>query len=486
MELRDYIRVARKRWRVVLIATVLALAAATLLTVTTTPVYQATAQLFVSTSGTQDPTSLLQGSNFTQQRVKSYADIVTSQTVLQPVIDGLGLNTTPKDLAEEITADAPLDTVLINVNVNDHSPQQAAAIAQAVAKSFTTTVAELERPTDNSATPVKISVVRQPAVPTSPISPKPLRNIGLGLVLGLLVGFGLALVRELLDTTVKGESDVKAVTEVPVIGGISFDGQATKRPLIVQNDPHSPRAEAFRQLRTNLQFVDAANHPRSIVVTSSVPGEGKSTSAANLAITLAAAGSTVALVEGDLRRPRVADYMGLEGAVGLTNVLIGQASIEDVLQPWGNGRLQVLACGPIPPNPSELLGSQPMDDALRLLEKRFDYVIIDCPPLLPVTDAAVVSRLAGGSIIVAGSGKINRDQLTRALETLEALDARMLGVLLNMLPTKGPDSYAYYGYGYSYESARPTTGKASGPRSRNRERARGRELKRSKEASARP
>jgi capsular exopolysaccharide synthesis family protein len=239
-----------------------------------------------------------------------------------------------------------------------------------------------------------------------------------------------------------------------VLGGIAFDPDAAKRPLIVQNDPHSPRAEAFRQLRTNLQFVDIANHPKSIVVTSSVPGEGKSTSTANLAITLAAAGSTVALVEGDLRRPRVADYMGVEGAVGITNVLIGQATLDDVLQPWGNGRLQVLACGPVPPNPSELLGSQPMDDLLRSLEKQFDYVIIDSPPLLPVTDAAVVSRLAGGAVIVAGSGKVNREQLRRSLEILDAVDVRLLGILINRLPTKGPDSYSYYSYRYDYTSDR--------------------------------
>ncbi len=151
----------------------------------------------------------------------------------------------------------------------------------------------------------------------------------------------------------------------------------------MQADPHSPRAEAFRTLRTNLQFVDAANHPRSIVFTSSLPGEGKTTTAANLAITMAAGGSRVCVVEGDLRRPRLLEYMGLDGSVGLTNVLIGQTDVTDALQQFSDGGLYVLGAGPIPPNPSELLGSTAMEKTLRELESRFDVVIIDTPRCFP-------------------------------------------------------------------------------------------------------
>ncbi|HET8617228.1 MAG TPA: polysaccharide biosynthesis tyrosine autokinase [Actinomycetales bacterium] len=457
MELRDYIGVLRKRWLLVTLLTVLCLAGAAAATFAMTPKYQADTQLFVSTQAGDDASQLLQGSSFSQQRVKSYADIVTSPKVLQPVVENLGLTTNARELAKQVSAEAPLDTVLINVSVRDVSPTRAQQIANAVSKQFIDVVQELEKPQGNGTTPVKVSIVQPAELPQAPVTPNKKLNLALGLLVGLALGVGIAVLRETLDTSVKGESDIKDVTDAPVLGGIAYDSEAGKRPLIVQNDPHSPRAEAFRQLRTNLQFVDAANHPRSIVITSSVPGEGKSTSTANLAITLAAAGSSVVLIEGDLRRPRVAEYMGLEGAVGLTNVLIGQASLDDVLQPWGNGRLQVLACGPVPPNPSELLGSQPMNDALRELERRFDYVIIDCPPLLPVTDAAVVSRLAGGTVVVVGSAKINREQLRRAMETLAAVDANVLGVVMNMLPVKGPDSYSYYAYGYGPD--RPAVGK---------------------------
>ncbi|HEY0693666.1 MAG TPA: polysaccharide biosynthesis tyrosine autokinase [Kribbella sp.] len=449
MDLHDYFRVLRKRWRILGGVAILSLGAAVLATLAASPVYEARAQLFVSTAGSEDATSLLQGSSFTQQRVKSYADIVTSPQVLEPVIKSLGLETTAVELANRIVANVPLDTVLINVTVRDGSPERLAAIASAVASTFSKTVVQLDRPSSRGPAAVKVSVVRIPVVPSAPVLPNPLRNTALGLVLGLVAGFGLALVRDRLDKGVKGERDIQAVTDVPVIGGIGFDSDAPGRPLIVHVDPHSPRAEAFRQVRTNLQFIDVANHPRSIVLTSAMPGEGKSSVAANLAITLAAAGSRTVLVEGDLRHPRLAEYMGLEGAAGLTTVLIGHAQLHDVLQPWGDQRgLDVLTCGPIPPNPSELLASAAMVDLLRELEAHYDHVIIDSPPLLPVTDAAVLSRRTGGAVMVVGVNRVNRDQLGKALEVLQTVGASVLGVVANLLPAKGPDAYMYTHYRY--------------------------------------
>ena len=222
--------------------------------------------------------------------------------------------------------------------------------------------------------------------------------------------------------------------------------------------PSASRAEAFRQLRTNLQFVDIEHPLRSVVVTSSVPGEGKSTTTCNLAITLAQAGLQVILVEGDLRRPRIADYMGMERAVGLTSVLLGRTQLDDALQAWGDGALQVLASGPLPPNSSELLGSQGMQDLLRELENRADIVLIDAPPLLPVTDAAVLGTLTSGLVMLIRSNQTRREQVARAVATVNAVGATLLGGVLNMVPTRGPDSYSYgYGYGYGY-SYKPSAG----------------------------
>ena len=188
-------------------------------------------------------------------------------------------------------------------------------------------------------------------------SPNVLRNLAAGLILGLLLGIAVAIARRLLDTKVRNEADLELVTSVPVLGVVPFDSDAEAHPVVIRDDPLSVRAEAVRRLRTNLQFVEAAEQSRSVVVTSSIPGEGKSTAALNLAASLSDAGLNVVLVDADLRRPSIARYVGLEGSVGLTTVLIGEADLDDVLQPWGESTLRVLPSGQVPPNPSELLGS---------------------------------------------------------------------------------------------------------------------------------
>ena len=467
MELKDYIRVIRKRWQIIVAVTLVVLAGAALATALSPKVYEATTRLFVSTSGSSDSSALLSGSNFTQQRVKSYADVITTPNVLDPVIKELQLKTTAAKLGNQITATVPLDTVLIEVAVQDTNPRVAAEVADAVGRQFTSTVADLESVNKGQSSPVKVTVVSAPTVPIAPISPKPVRNLALGVVLGLLLGLGLALLRDLLDTTIKDEKDCSEVTDSTVIGGIAFDPDASKNPLIVQADPHSPRAEAFRTLRTNLQFVDAASHPRSIVFTSSVPDEGKTTTTANLAITMAAGGARICVVEGDLRRPRLLEYMGMDGSRGLTNVLIGQAGLEDVLQQFADSSVYVVGAGSVPPNPSELLGSAAMIETLRELESRFDVVIIDTPPLLPVTDAAVLSTIAGGTVVVVGAGRVDRDHLAKSLQSLEAVNGRLLGLVLNMIPTKGTDASYYSGYAPKSERA----AKSSRPRAKEREKA---------------
>lgn len=453
MEVRDYLRVLRKSWRLVVSVVLGTLIIAAVVTATTTPVYRATTQLFVSTPG-GNTSDLLQGSSFTQRQVATYADLMTTRAVLQPVIDRLDLGLSASELAKSVSATVPPGTVLIDISVLDTSPEQAATLANEIGGQFTQTVHDLE--SVDGSSPVKATVVEPAEVPQSPVSPSPARNVAVAIALGIVSGLGVALLKDILDTRITSERDVSRVTAATIIGGIAFDREASKHPLIVQADPHSPRAEAFRTLRTNLQFVDAAERPRTLVFTSSMPGEGKTTTTANLALTMAASGSSVVVLEGDLRRPRLLDYMGMEGAVGLTNVLIGEADIEDVLQPFGES-LVVLGAGTIPPNPSELLGSQAMAHLLRYLEERFDCVIIDAPPLLPVTDAAVLAKLADGAIVVVGSKIIKRDHLARALQTLETVDAHVLGLVMNRLPVTGPDAYTYYGEGYRPESdAAPT------------------------------
>ncbi|MEP7334108.1 MAG: polysaccharide biosynthesis tyrosine autokinase [Terracoccus sp.] len=458
MELQDYLRVLRKRWRVISFVTLLVVALAAGITLATTKTYAASTQFFVSTSGNDNVAALQQGNTFTQARVKSYSQLIESPKVLSPVIADLRLDLTPEQLAAKVSSTIPLDTVIIEVTVTDTSAAQAARIADSIAKTFPQTIETIEQVQSGQPSPVKVTVTKGASVEPTPISPKPLRNIALGLVLGLLLGFGAALLRDLLDTSVKGERDLKQVTDRTVVGGIGYDSDAAAHPLIVQVDPRSHRAESFRSVRTNLQFIDVANPPKSIVVTSSVPGEGKSTTAANLALSLAETGQRVVVIEGDLRRPRLLDYLGLEGAVGLTDVLIGRVEVADVLQPVGASGLEVLGAGPVPPNPSELLGSTPMAELIKTLESRYDYVLIDAPPLLPVTDAAVLSTVVDGALVVVGAGIVTREQLRHALDSLDSVNGRVLGLIMNRVQAKDGAS-AYGSYRYDYLS--PGEGKRS-------------------------
>ena len=456
MDFRDYARTLRKRWLLIVSMTILGIGAATAFSLLSTPVYRAETQLFVSAAGGGTGiTDAYQSGLFSQQRVKSYAQIIDSPQVLDPVIERLGLKITAEKLGESVSATAPLDTVLIDVRVDNTSPTRARDLANAIGEEFSSRVKALETPTTGVA-PVAVTVVREASLPTSPVSPRTTINIALGALIGLALGIGIAVLREALDTTVKKVDDLQRITQVATLGMVAYDSDAGKKPLVAHLDPHSIRAESFRTLRTNLQFVDIDRPPRTVVVSSAVAGEGKSTTACNLAITLAQAGIRAVLVEADLRRPKISDYLGIESAVGLTSVLIGRVTVDEALQTWGRSGLAVLASGPIPPNPSELLGSGHMVALLRDLQARFDVVIIDAPPLLPVTDAAVLSRICDGAVLVVRYGKTRRDQLEHTVEALRAVDARILGTVLNMVPTKGADSSGYaYGYGYAARTDRP-------------------------------
>ncbi len=332
---------------------------------------------------------------------------------------------------------------------------QAAAIAQATADSLVESVGGLENPAEGGISPVNLTVITPATAPSQPSAPNMRLNLALGLLVGIALGAGAAVLRTTLDTRVRGESDLRRISDAPILGGISFDTDAQKKPLLTQAPAQSPRAESFRQIRTNLQFAHVSHKSKAVLVTSSLPGEGKSTTATNLAIAIAQAGQSVVLVDADLRRPRVDEYLGLERNAGLTTALIGRADVEDLLQPWGTDELYILTAGQIPPNPSELLGSDAMKQLITRLEQKFDAVIIDAPPLLPVTDAAVLAQEVGGVVLVVGSSKVRLPDLQKSLGNLTMVEADLLGVVFNLLPSKGPDAYAY-SY-YSYDSTEPSS-----------------------------
>lgn len=398
-------------------------------------------------SDTATANDLVQGSSAAQRKVKSYVDVVKSSRVLQPVADDLELDLSPGQLRGMITAESQNNTVLMTITVRDVQAQRAAQIANAVGARFADVVNELERPEAGGPSSVKIATIEPAGAPQSPSSPLTTQNVAFGLLIGLVIGTGAIVFRSSLDTHIYSNLDLESSSKAPVLGNISFNHDAKERPLVVSTDPRSPRAEAFRSLRTNLQFVNLDSSKRCFVITSSMPGEGKTTITSNLGVALSETGASVVMVDGDLRLPRLAETMGLEGAVGLTDVLIGRADIADVLQPWGGRSLFVLPAGRIPPNPSELLGSRAMTGVIDALTESFDYVLIDAPPLLPVTDAAVISKQAGGALLVAASGRTRKAELDNAVRKLDAVRSALLGAILTMTPEKGPEAYGYGRYG---------------------------------------
>lgn len=454
MDLRDYLHILRRSWILIVATTLAGLLVGGAASILTKPTYTADTQLFVAISSSGTVQELQQGNTFSQARVQSYVATVDSPLVLQPAIDALGLTTSPEELASRVKASTDLNTVLIDISVSDTSPVQAAATAQAVANSLIKTIDALEKPKSGGASPVTLSIIKPAIAPGAPSAPNTRLNLIASIVIGLAVGLAAAILRSVLDVRIRGEIDLRRVTNAPLLGGISFDQDAVKKPLLTQAAAQSPRAESFRQLRTNLQFANVAGHAKTVLVTSSLPGEGKSTTATNLAIAMAQSGQSVCLVDADLRRPMVGEYLGLDRNAGLTTALVGAMDVNDLIQPWGDESLYVLTSGQIPPNPSELLGSDAMAALLEQLKHAFDAVIIDAPPLLPVTDAAVLSQRVGGVVLVVGTQKVKVHDLEKSLKSLDLVDAKLLGVVLNRLPVKGPDAYSYSYYSSSNDDLR--------------------------------
>ncbi len=445
MDLRDYLRAIRKRWWMVVGALGVAIAVAVTITVLTPPRYAASVTFFVNAQSAST-TDAFQGGTFVQQRVKSYVDVLTSNRLAQAIVDQQADGLSAEKVQESITAQVVPDTVLVQATVTDGDRARALRLAQAVATEFPELVKTLETPPRATTPTVGVQILAEPKLADGPVSPQPLRNIGLAAVLGLIVGAGAAALRESLDTSVRDAEALTKAAGSPVLSVIPFDAKAAKSPLIIEGSAQSTRAEAMRQLRTNLQFVNVDKPLKSLVVTSAMPGEGKSSTAVNLGIAFAEAGKRVILVDADLRRPKIAEYLGLEGAVGLTNLLAGQVAIGDALQPWGGSGLWVLPSGSVPPNPSELLASRNMADLLAALGSGFDVVIIDTPPLLPVTDAAVMSTVADGCLLVTRYGKTTVSQAAAAAKALAAVSGRLHGCVLNRAPHKTGGDYAYYSY----------------------------------------
>ncbi|WP_456695779.1 polysaccharide biosynthesis tyrosine autokinase [Aeromicrobium sp. P5_D10] len=440
------IGVVLRRWPSITVLTLLGIGLAAVGVSQTTPEYQAHADVLISPpveKSTSAPAA---------RTVESYAQVLGGRTTVAAVAKELGLSGSLASLDGRISAEVLDGTSVLRVVTTDESADQAARISQSAAESFVAWLGKHD-------TQLEATIVAKAGAPADPSGPQRLPWLVLGGLIGLLIGVLIAIRRAVSDTSVRTPAELEEISGAPVLGAVAYDRTATQTPLITALGTHHPRYEAVRILRTNLQFLDIDRDNKVITITSSVAGEGKTTTATNLAIALAQTGSQVVLVEGDLRRPRVSEYLGIEKNVGLTTVLVGRVSIDAALQPASTPGLDVLASGALPPNPSEILQTDAMKALIAQLRQRFDVVLIDAPPLLPVTDASLLASISDGAILVVRHGKTGREAIRSATGRLNSVGARLLGTVLSMSPAKELSKYGYgYGYGYGPEYFAKTAG----------------------------
>jgi capsular exopolysaccharide synthesis family protein len=455
--------------------------------------YSASAQLLVQPSVNASALDGGQVQPVTQTVVQTELQLVTSAPVQQAVRARLG--STPPVLATEVA-----QTNVMAITASSRVPSQASLIANLYATAFvqyqqtvathslTTAEAQLRSQISSIAKQVKsfgsnttsaeaIALLNQEAVlkeqlaqmqvsgatdtgnvvlvapaqtPVSPSSPKPLQDSLLGLAVGLALGLGAAFLRDSLDERLTSKEATEHAGGVPVLAMTALvTTWRRQNPLIITlTEPNSPAAESFRSLRTSLQFARQEQQIRSLVLTSPGVGEGKTSTLANLGVVFAQAGERVVLVSCDLRRPRIGAFFGLDEHEGLSSVLLDQQTLEEAVLPVpGSDRLSLLPAGPVPPNPAELLDSARTGDIFARLRDQYDLVLIDSPPVLPVTDAAILSRYADATLMLAAAGQTRRSDLHRAVEKLDQVGTTILGTVLNKVTRQ---TGRYYGYTYTY------------------------------------
>ncbi|HEX5204943.1 polysaccharide biosynthesis tyrosine autokinase [Paractinoplanes rhizophilus] len=430
MELRDYLRMIGRQWWVLAVVVLFALGVTQLINRRTPAEYRATAVFFLSANGPES-TSILDGSRFVAFRLSTYTELITGARMAGDIAKSSNTGMAPGEIQQRIGVISSADSALLTVTVTDPSPQRAQKIAQAVIKLLPPMIETLEaRPAPLGPATVVTPIEPVARINPRPVSPRPMHNNALAVAMGLLLGAAAGVIREVSDRSIRDADALPGLTGVPVLALIPDDPKARRRKGPFVSESGSPRAEALRQLRTNIQY--SGRPAKILAVTSAMPGEGRSSAACGLAILFAEAGQRVLIVDASLRRPRLAAFLGRDGAPGLATVLVGAATLDQVLQPWGTG-LWLLAGGHRPPNPSELLDSPKMAELIDELRGRFDKIILDSPPLLPVTDGAVVAARADGAILLVRARRTTPAQVTAAMRALAAVDAKVLGTVFTMV-----------------------------------------------------
>jgi len=466
VQIRAFLNVLRRRLRVMVACVLVVVALAALATFMLTPVYESTSRLYVS-AAQADTNEAYAGGLLSEQRVAAYVEIVESSLLADRVDEQLDTADTASDIDGKVTANAVGETPVLEIHVKDDDADLARLISQTYAEQLVVAAAEIESPTGAQGTPVRVTIIDPATTPSTPVFPKPALNLTLALILGLVLAVAVALLREVLDNTVTQVEDL-GPDEPPLLGALVAESAKDNATIVSELPPTAPRVEAFRRLRTNISFVDVDHPNKVLVVTSPMQGDGKTSVAVNLAVSLASAEVNTLLIDGDLRRPRVASSLQLGDDVGVTTVLRGRISLDDAIQHYRDAGLDVLTAGTPPPNAAELLQSDAMEKLLDHVRSRYDVVIIDSPPLLPVSDAALLASRADGAVVVLRHGKTTKEQWREAQSRLEQVDAATLGVVMNLVPSS--ESISGYSYG-SYQPRQTTTSTKAQPTTRGQRRS---------------
>ena len=446
MTLGAYLAVLRRHWALFVACCLLGVLLAAFVAIRQPARYESTAEALVSTQSASTSSDLAAAGTYASQAVVTLAKVATTDYVLAPAIAKLRLPTTPVALREHITVAADQNSTILLITAESSTPSSSAEIANAIGNSLSTAAPTLSPQSSNANSQVKVTVLQRATPPSGPSGTSLPYLLAFGLLGGLIVGAAAVSLREQLDARVRNAREATSRVHVPVLGSIRFDRLMKRYPMVMQGRPVGPLAEDFRALRNNLQAADPTQSLRSIVVTSSGESEGKTSIVANLALALAQNNLKVAVLDADLRRSGLSHLLGLEKAPGLADVLVGDVEIQEVVRELDVEGFTVVPAGSPTSNPNELLQTSLMTSIIRTFSDTFDVVLIDSPPILPVSDAGVLARQTDGALLVAALGEVKRQHLHDAEIALERSGADVLGVVLSMVPKQ--QSSASYG---SYE-----------------------------------
>ena len=443
MDLAHFLAIWRRRWFALILCVAAGAGAGYYRGHHTPSLYQATSRSLIQQPNTGPVIQQLNAAQLASQFIGTYAKIAQSRAVATKVVTALDLPESPAGIQGRISATIEPATYIIDISATDGDPARAQSLANTAAVALAELISELEA---GKPDPASVKLLDSADLPGLPISPKPTNDLVLGLLLGTVLGVALIATLEALDRSIKTSSQGDAAFLAPLLALIP-KRRGRGAGLILSGT--GTEGEPYRALRTAVQFANPDVPLRTILVTSASAGEGKTTTAANLALALAASGDRVVIIDADLRRARLAGLFGLEGAVGLSSLVLRTAELDDALQDW-NEQLTLLPSGrPLPPNPSEVLGSQFMTHVLNELAPRFDVVILDTPPVLPVTDAVALAALVDAVLLVARHGSTHRAAAAETRRRLDAVGAHVIGYVLNAVPARESTGY-YADYHYQY------------------------------------